>query len=130
MLNINPDVVCAIIEKCQEFHAQEGVSIPHTEESAGDDADWAMQMLADHADDPTYQEIKFIIGDLDPNQQVELVALMWLGRGDFSKDEWNDALKEAHANWNARSAEYLLGTPLVANYLQDGLGEMGYSCGE
>lgn len=123
MLSINPDVVCAIIEKCQEFHAQEGVSIPHTAESIGDDADWAMQMLADHADDPTYQELKFLIGDLDPAHQVELVALMWLGRGDFTKEEWKEALKEAHANWNSRSAEYLVGTPLVANYLQEGLGE-------
>ncbi|MEX0951924.1 MAG: DUF3775 domain-containing protein [Gammaproteobacteria bacterium] len=128
MLNLNPDIVCAIIEKCHEFHGQEGVSIPH----AGDDYDddWAMQVLADHADDSTYQELKYLIDDLEPSHQVELVALMWMGRGDFAIDEWQDAIKQAYDSWNSRTAEYLLGSPLVADYLQEALQEMGYQCNE
>ena len=129
MLNINPEVVCAIIEKCQEFHAKEEVSIPHENEWDGDD-DWAMQILADHAGDGTLQELKYIIQDLEPNHQVELVALIWLGRGDYADDEWNDALREAHANWNSRTAEYVIATPLVAEYLLEGLWSLGYGCGD
>lgn len=129
MLSINPDVVCAIIEKCQEFHAKEEVSIPHDNVWDGDD-DWAMQILADHADDDTLQELKYIIQDLDPNHQVELVALIWLGRGDYAEDEWHDALRQAHANWNARTAEYVIATPLVAEYLLEGLWCLGYGCGD
>ena len=129
MLNINPDVVCAIIEKCQEFHAKEEVSIPHDNEWDGDD-DWAMQILADHADDDTLQELKYIIQDLDPNHQVELVALIWLGRGDYTEDEWNDALRDAHAGWNPRTADYVIATPLVAEYLLEGLWCLGYGCGD
>jgi hypothetical protein len=49
------------------------------------------------------------------------VALMWIGRGDFEIDEWDDALERAQDSWNARTAEYLIGTPLVADYLAEGL---------
>jgi len=129
MLSINPDVVCAIIEKCQEFHAKEEVSIPHENEWDGGD-DWAMQMLADHSDDETLQELKYIIQDLDPVDQVELVALIWLGRGDYSADEWKDALREARDGYNGRTAEYVIATPLVSDYLTEGLWSLGYGCGE
>ncbi len=55
---------------------------------------------------------------------------MWLGRGDFDIEEWGTALAEARSNRNARTASYLLGTPLVADYLQEGLSLHGYSCDE
>ncbi len=129
MLSINPDVVCAIIEKCQEFHAKEEVSIPHENEWDGGD-DWAMQMLVDHADDSTLAELKYIIQDLDPGHQVELVALIWLGRGDYSTGEWKEAICEAHSHWNSRTADYVVAMPLVADYLQEGLWNLGYGCGE
>lgn len=129
MLHINPEVVCAIIEKCQEFHAKEEVSIPHEHEWDGGD-DWAMQMLADHADDATLSELKYIIQDLDPSQQVELVALIWLGRGDYDVSEWRDAIRDAHDSWNSRTAEYVVATPLVSDYLQEGLWSLGYGCGD
>ena len=128
MLDINPETVCFIIAKAHEFHAKEEVVIPETPLSPGDD--WALQILADHDDDPTLQELQAVIEDLEPDQQVQLVALMWLGRGDFDIEEWNTALAEARSNRNARTASYLLGTPLVADYLQEGLSLHGYSCDE
>lgn len=129
MLNINPDIVCAIIQKCHEFHAQEGVSIPHENGADGDD-DWAMQVLANHADDTTYRELKFLITDLDPETQMELMALLWLGRGDYVADEWEDALSAAQEYWNGKTAEYVVSKPMVSDYLQEGLWALGYGCGE
>lgn len=129
MLHINPNVVCAIIEKCQGFHAKEEVSIPHDNDWDGDD-DWAMQVLADHSDDDTLQELKYIIQDLDPSHQVELVALIWLGRGDYTTEEWHDAVREAYNRWNSRVADYVISSPQVADYLQEGLWALGYGCGE
>ena len=128
MLDINPETICFIIAKAHEFHAKEEVVITETPLSPGDD--WALQILADHDDDPTLQELQAVIEDLEPDQQVQLVALMWLGRGDFDIEEWNTALAEARSNRNARTASYLLGTPLVADYLQEGLSLHGYSCDE
>ncbi len=128
MLEINPETVCFIISKAHEFHAKEQVVIPEEPNNPGDD--WGLQVLADHVDDPTFQEIKDTIEDLDQDQQIQLVALMWIGRGDFSGDEWDTAVAEAEQSWTRRTAEYLIGTPLVADYLEEGLAELGYGCEE
>ncbi len=124
-LSINPETIGYIAMMAREFHAKEQVSIP--EEPLSATSDWAMQVLADHMDDPTYNELKSTIEDLEPDQQVQLVALMWLGRGTFSIDEWDDALQEAGDSWTKNTANYVMGTPLLSNYLEEGLSLLGYS---
>ena len=123
MLDLNPDTVRFIVDKAREFHVKEAVTIPEVPLSPSDD--WAQQILADHIDDPVFQELETIINDLEPDQQVSLVALMWLGRGDFAIDEWTDALRQAWESRNARTAQYLIGTPLLADYLLEGLDQFG-----
>jgi hypothetical protein len=127
-LGVNPETVCFLITKAHEFHTKEEVVLP--EEPFGPSDDWALQVLADHSDDPSYAELKNTINDLEPDQQVALVALMWLGRGDYDVAEWDQALATAGDAWNTRSAEYLIATPLVADYLEEGLALLGYSCEE
>lgn len=119
MLEIDRDTLQAIMDRSREFHAKEEVSIPEVPMSPTDD--WARQVLADHADDAVYAELRSIIQDLEPDQQVSLVALMWVGRGDYEAYEWQDALQYAGEAHNARTAEYLIATPLLADYLQMGL---------
>jgi hypothetical protein len=128
MLNINPQTVCFLIDKAREFHAKEEVTIPEMTTSPSDD--WAMQVLADHRDDMTYGELHSTINDLEPDQQVELVALMWVGRGDYDADEWDAATQNAKDEWNNRTAEYVIATPLLADYLSEALNQLGYSCEE
>lgn len=128
MININPDIVCSIIIKAREFHAKEEVVIPEKSDTETSDEDWAYQVLADHDSDLTYLELKNEIDSLEPDQQDTLVALMWVGRGDFDKSEWKSALKLAHSRRTKHTAEYLIGTPLVADYLEDALSNFGYSC--
>ncbi len=128
MLELNPEIVCFIIARAHEFHTKETVVIPEEPDAYADD--WALQVLADHEDDLTYQEIKSTIEDLEPDQQETLVALMWLGRGDYDVEEWALALAAAHEAHNERTTEYLVATPLVADYLQEGLSLLGYHCDE
>ena len=128
MLELNPETVCFLINKAKEFHAKEEVVIP--DEPLSPSEDWARQVLADHADDLTYQEFKATVNDLEPDQQVALVALMWLGRGDYSEEQWDAARSDAKSSWTPRTAEYLIATPLVADYLEEGLSLLGYSCEE
>ena len=85
-------------------------------------------MLADHADDAVFQEFKATVDDLEPDQQQSLVALMWLGRGEFDADEWEDALAEARNSWTPATAEYLIAHPQLADHLLEGLDLLGYSC--
>src|SRR3569623_994124 len=130
MLEINPETVCLVIAKAKEFHDKEAVVIPDELLSPGED--WARQVLADHDDDLTYQEVGAAIDDLEPDQQIALVALMWLGRGEYSKDQWEaactDAWAEIAAGQMPRTADYLTATPRVSRYLEAGLSLLGYDC--
>lgn len=128
MIELNPEIVCFIINKAREFHVKESVVIP--EKSLSPTDNWALQVLASHKDDPSYQEASNAIMDLEPDQQITLVALLWLGRGDYAIEEWNEALQMAQEKWTPHTAEYLLSTPLVADFLEEGLSLHGYSCGE
>ena len=126
MLDLNSETICFIIARAREFHAKEAVMIP--DEPGGMDGDWAREVLEDHLSDMTFQEVKSAIEDLEPDQQISLVALMWLGRGDFTLEEWPAALEEAQRSWTERTADYLLATPMVADYLDEGLAQFGHSC--
>lgn len=129
-LDINPEIICEIIDKARAFQAKEGVSFP--EEIPGmpsDDYDW-LQTLAAHKDDLTYIEVRNTINQLEADQQIQLVALLYIGRGDYDVKEWRDAVKEASAGWTRHTAEYLLSKPQVADYLEEGLALLGYFCHE
>ncbi len=128
MLETNLDTVCFVMDKCREFQAKEAVVIPEAPDSPEDD--WARQVLADHSEDLTVQELRAAFADLEPAEQAELVALMWVGRGDFEAEEWEEACSEARSAWNPRTVDYILATPLAADYLNDGLDLFGYSCEE
>jgi len=128
MLDINPDIVCYLIQLARAFHVQETVSIP--EEPLNSSDDWAMQVLAGHAGDPTYQEFIIAVRDLEPDQQANLVALMWIGREEYGPEEWNTALRRAAGEMTRHTAEYLIAKPYLAEYLEEGLQQLGYSCSE
>ena len=130
MLNIGLDTICFIIAKARELQAKEQVVIPQTPESPSDD--WAMQVLADHSEDMSLQEVKTSVEDLDAEQQAELLALMWLGRGDYGLDEWEAAVADAMDQYEEHdnTALYLLAHPMVANELEEGLIAHGYSCAD
>ena len=102
-LELNRDTVQFVIDKAHEFHTRDDVEFDDEPEIASED--WSLQLAADFSGDPYYQELKSTIEDLEPDQQIMLVALMWLGRGDFSLEEWRDALQHAENSWNDHTAD-------------------------
>ena len=65
--------------------------------------------------------------DLNVDEQIDLVAMMWLGRGDGDLDNWNDLRSEASRAHNNRTASYLVETPMLADYLEEALSQFGMS---
>jgi hypothetical protein len=126
-MDLNPETVFFIIDKAQAFQVKEEATVDEELQVLSDES--PRQVLMDDADDPAFQELKTTIDDLEPDQQITLVALMWTGRGDYPVDEWGKAIDLAGERWNERSAEYLIGTPLLADYLRMGLEELGYTRG-
>ena len=58
------------------------------------------------------------------------MALTWIGRGDYRADEWDEVLGQMRDVREQRTVDYLLGTPLLADYLEEGLSLFGLSCEE
>jgi hypothetical protein len=76
------------------------------------------------------QEIVAVVRSMTVDEQIDLVTLVWLGRGDGALDDWSDLRAEAARDHNNRTASYLLGMPLLADYLEEGMAQFGISCEE
>jgi hypothetical protein len=111
-----------------EFDAKDVVTDPDDASNPTDDA--MISVLEDHRDDPVVQEIAAAIFAMSEDEQIDLVALTWLGRGDGSVNDWDDLRAEAARAHNKRTASYLLGMPLLADYLDEALSQFGHSCDE
>jgi hypothetical protein len=125
-LSISPEKVCFFILKAREFDVKDIVTDPDSGSNPADDA--MISVLEDHPDDPTYQELRSYIGALTEDEQIDLVTLTWLGRGDATVAEWDELRTEAARLHNNRTAAYLLGKPMLADNLAEGLSQFGISC--
>lgn len=122
------DKVCQIIVKARAFDAKAADSDPESGSNASDDR--MIDVLADTRGDPVRRELVAFIQGLDEDEQINLVALAWVGRGTFDAAEWREALSTARNEHNNRTAQYLLGLPLLGDYLEAGLDAFGMGCAE
>lgn len=122
-LTVSAEQVGYLIEKAREFDAKDEATDVESGSNASDDR--MIDVLEDHADDPVAREIAGFIDAMSVDEQIDLVALMWLGRGDGSIEEWDALRAEAARHHNNRTAGYLLGEPLLSDFLAEGLDEFG-----
>lgn len=127
-LSISPEKVCFIAIKAREFDAKDAVTDPGESSNASDDG--MRSVLEDTRDDPVAQEIRAFIGALTEDEQIDLVTLAWLGRGDGDLSDWQELRSEASRAHNKRTASYLLGMPMLPDHLEDALSMFGRSCEE
>jgi Protein of unknown function (DUF3775) len=126
MLAIPLERLAYIIAKAREFDAEVPVEPDAATGSDGPDDD-EREVLLDTPDNPTEQELRDAIDGLGPPEQQEVLALMWLGRGDYDAESWVEALREAQQNTLASVTDYLVGTPLLGDYLGEGASALGLS---
>ncbi|HMK78889.1 MAG TPA: DUF3775 domain-containing protein [Xanthobacteraceae bacterium] len=124
-LSISSDKLRFIIAKAHEFDVKDVVTDPGDASNAADDA--MLSVLEDHPDDPVVQELSGFIRALTEDEQIDLVTLVWLGRGDGAIEDWDELRAEAARARNNRTAQYLLGMPLLGSHLEDALSELGIS---
>ncbi|GGB06685.1 hypothetical protein GCM10011491_38530 [Brucella endophytica] len=125
-LTIPLETVCFIIMKAREYYAKDVVTEPDPGSNPSDDRGAAV--LEDHKNDATEQELRSIIDNLSIDEQIDLVALMWLARNDEAAREWKTVRREAAEAHNEHTEDYFLGTPLAPDYLADALSMLDYSC--
>jgi hypothetical protein len=125
-LTVDPETVCFLIVKAREFDVQVEPDDPDSGSNPADDGE--IDVLEDRRDDPTYAELMGTFEALNEDELAELVAMTWIGRGDYTRDDWEDAKELALERGSQGTAEYLLGTPLLGDYLENGFNALGYSC--
>lgn len=125
MLTIPLPTIAWIILKAREFDVKD-VST----DDENDDGENPMSVLEDRDGAPSQDELTSWISDLNIQQQAELVALFWLGRDDGDADDFPGLLAEAQGQQGSGTARYLLGSPLLGDYLEEGLEKLGVDTSE
>lgn len=131
-MDIAVENVCFVIAKSRELMADMDELQDEPGQHTGDDVikdDLPEDDAAPaHAGSPEYEELKEFIEGLNDDEQFELIAIAWIGRGTFTADDWDEAVDTARDEHARNAVRYLLGMPLLADYLEEGLSELGLSC--
>ncbi|MGF1619527.1 MAG: DUF3775 domain-containing protein [Rhodomicrobiaceae bacterium] len=128
MLQISTSKIAHVIVRAKEYDAKLG-NWEDTLES-GFREDISGTVLENFSSDANGGELAEFIASLSEDEQASLVALTWLGRGTYSPDELDEAIDIARAEHISKADNYLIGIPLLADYLEDGLDKLGYSVEE
>lgn len=124
-LEIAPEKIAHVIIKAREFDAKVGAWDESPED--GDAEEDPASVLESFSDDTVFQEVASFIEALNDDEQVGLVAVTWIGRGTFEVEELEEAITMARDEAVNKTSVYLLGIPLLADYLEEGLEKLGYS---
>ncbi|MDA7948260.1 MAG: DUF3775 domain-containing protein [Hyphomicrobiaceae bacterium] len=124
MLEIAPEKVAHIIVRAREY---DGKVAAWDDDGAKSDEDDADSILEERASDATRSELAEFIANLNEDEQIHLVALMWVGRGSFLPEEFSEALSTARTERVNKTEDYLLGVPLLADFLEEGLDKLGFA---
>jgi Protein of unknown function (DUF3775) len=120
MLEISPSKIARIIIRARELDAK----TPRWD-TPQDDAD-ADSILESRPSDATEDELRSYISDLNSDEQASLVAVMWIGRDTFTADDLEEAIDTAKSEASSPTEDYLLGIPLLSDYLTAGLDALDY----
>lgn len=130
-LTVGPDTVRLLIIKAKAVSAEVNDDYAdgsdHEVEFDGDGHDIHHHdgLAEEEEEDLTARELRTLIEDLNVDEAAELVALAWLGRGDYDASEWGEALTAARQQSAKRAARYLMGMPMLGDYLEEGLEALG-----
>jgi hypothetical protein len=120
-LGISLESVAAIADAARAVQESEesGALARDEEDEEGLDAD----------DDENMDEdaLRAFIAELNEDEQASLIALAWIGRGDYTGEEFEEARTLAKERNIRDPAEYLLGIESLGDILEEGLDELGLS---
>jgi hypothetical protein len=127
-LSISSEKVCFLIVKAREFDVQDVDT--ELEEGSNPSDDRQIDVLEESGDNPVAQELRTFIAEMGEEEKADLIGLLRLGRGDGEMEEWQAMRSEGYREHAGRIAAYLMGEPLLGDYLEEGLSQFGISCSE
>ncbi len=124
-LTLNPDTAFYIALKAREYGAKVEDTDPDEGSNPIDDND--VDVLESSPDDAVEEELRAAIDPLNEDEKLDLIALAWIGRGDFGFDEWAEARESAREVDLNQASRYLIEMPALSDYLESALSELGHS---
>ncbi|PTQ70233.1 DUF3775 domain-containing protein [Celeribacter persicus] len=121
-MDISPHKVAFVIVRARELGAKVGRWDTPSDDADGD------TILESRPSDGTGHELQSFIRSLNEDEKAALVAIMWIGRETF--DDYDEAFGTAKQEAIGPTEKYLLGIPLLADYLEDGLESLGIDTSE
>lgn len=123
-MNLSPDQVLSFVDRARQYDMKVADTDPDSGSNASEDR--FVDVLMSTPEDSVLAELRGFLTALNVDQQAELVALAWIGRGDFEAEGFDDAVAFAHERSGDRGvARYLLGIPNVGDLVNEGLAAMG-----
>jgi hypothetical protein len=117
-MTVSPTDVVYLVARAKEFAVKDAVTEPDPASNPSDDG--MAEILDDHPAHSAEEEMARFISNLSVDEQIDLVTLAWLGRDDYAAEEWDDVRQQALEAHNDKTARYLIGMPLLADYLSGG----------
>ena len=131
-LALDPATIRLFIDKAKALSAD--LNMENLDQSA-DTVEFDAERLEDthhhdglaeeEAEDFTSEELRELIDDLNRDEAAALVAVAWVGRGDFEANNFQQAMTEAIERAEGSTSGYLMGMPLLAEHLESGLDALG-----
>jgi uncharacterized protein DUF3775 len=125
---INLDKAGYIIVKARDLGAKVDPEDPEPSSNRSDDL--GIDMPGDFADDPTREQLPGASQSLNAYESLNLVALVRIGRGSYERNEAIEARRQAAEIPQAYRPRHLTGTPMVGDFLEQGLAAIGLYCAE
>jgi hypothetical protein len=125
-MDIALDKVCELILRVREIDIKEQTGDSESGSNPFDDG--AADVLTGSLEDSTEEEVRDVLAGLNDDERYDLVALTWIGRGDFEAEDWASAIRTAREREALSTADYLLGIPNLGDLLDEGLAAIGRSC--
>jgi hypothetical protein len=123
MLQITADKVAHVILRAREVDSKADPWDDHL----GSDGQSAETISGELHGDATWQELRSFLECLNVDEQASLIALAWIGRGTYATEELHEAISTAKSEHGANAIDYLFSLPLLPDYLEDALEQLGYS---
>jgi hypothetical protein len=117
-MEIALETVCFVIGKARELVIDEDREVDEEEDEES----------SAFTSSPEVDELREFIESLNGDEQAELVAIVWIGHGTFTAEDWDEAVESALEDHPKGAADYLLTLPLLAEDLEGGLDELGLEC--
>ena len=128
------ETLCRIVLRAREYEAQTPSDYDADEaaDNVDDEDEGTLSVLDDSINDSVEEELRSIMEDLGEDQLVEVLALSWVGAGNYDAPDWDEALQDAQEMHDDAGSEgvidELLDMPLLPSVLEAGLAAFDLSC--